>query len=77
MSLESIFAILVLAIVANTLLIIYLFPTQRPDYWWLPGASLWFLLHDRVWVPIREYLWPETIKDPNKRRRMFSPPRIA
>jgi hypothetical protein len=66
-----------LLIVANLLLTIYFYPTQRPDYWWLPGAWIWFLIRDRIWVPLREYIWPETITDPNKRRRMFSPPRIA
>jgi hypothetical protein len=68
--------ILMLIIVANTLITIYLYPTQRPDYWWLPGAWIWFSLRDWVWIPIKEYIWPETIKDPNKRKR-FSPPRIA
>ena len=77
MELAALFAVIVLLIVANTLITIYFFPTQAPDYWWLPGAWIWFLLRDRVWIPLKEYLWPETIRDPNKRRRMFNPPRIA
>lgn len=71
MSPSSWFAIAVLAIVANTLITIYLFPKQAPDYWWLPGAWIWFLL--------KEYLFPvdSDPTDPNKRRRVFNPPRIA
>ena len=37
-----------LLIVANTLITIYLYPTQRPDYWWLPGAWIWFQVYDRA-----------------------------
>jgi hypothetical protein len=75
MKVEGWLAIVALTIVANTLITIYLFPSQRPDYWWLPGAWIWFLIYDRVWIPIKHYIWPET--DPDKKRRMFSPPRIA
>ena len=67
--------ILALVIVANTLITIYLYPGFRPDYWWLPGAWLWFQLRDRVWIPLRNYIWPEL--DPNRPPRRFTPPRIA
>lgn len=65
------FAILVLTIVANTLITIYLYPKMKPDYWWLPGAWIWF--------KIRDYIWPvdPNANDPNKRKRFYSPPRIA
>jgi hypothetical protein len=73
------FAILVLAVIANTLITIGLYPSQKPNYWWLPGAWIVFLLHDRVWVPIRNRIWPDdpNSRDPNKRRRTFMPPRVA
>ncbi len=74
------FAILVLVIVANMIITVALYPSHTPDYWWLPGAWIFFLLYDRVWVPIRNRIWPPMFdpKDPNKRlKRTFAPPRIA
>ena len=73
------FAIVMLVIIANTLITIGLYPSKKPDYWWLPGAWIFFLLYDRVWVPIRNRIWPPPFdpKDPNMRRRTFAPPRIA
>lgn len=61
-----------LLMVANLLITIYLYPTQRPDYWWLPGLWIFLLLRDRVWTPIKYSIWPET-----NPKRKFSPPRIA
>jgi hypothetical protein len=73
------FAVAVLVIVANTLITIGLYPSAKPDYWWLPGAWLFFILYDRVWVPIRNRIWPPPYNpnDPNMRKRLFNPPRIA
>lgn len=65
------FTIAVLTIVANTLITIYLYPTKAPDYWWLPGAWIWFKLTD-FFFPVDPYA-----NDPTKRRKFFSPPRIA
>lgn len=65
------FAIMVLTIVANTLITIYLYPSQKPNYWWLPGAWIWFKLND-IFFPV-----DPNSKDPNKRRKFFTPPRIA
>ena len=74
-------AIVALTIVANTLITIYLYPSQRPDYWWLPGAWIVFLIYDYIWRPFRNWLYSYTddpdSKDPNKRRKFFAPPRIA
>jgi hypothetical protein len=63
--------LIALILVANLFITIYLYPRKRPDYWWLPGAWIWFKLHD--------YLWPidPEASDPNKRRKFFAPPRIA
>ena len=71
--------LIVLVIVANTLITIYLYPSQRPDYWWFPGAWIFFILYDELWEPIRDYIWPPPYNpnDPNMRRKLFSPPRIA
>jgi hypothetical protein len=77
---SSWFAIVIIAIIANTLITIGLYPSQKPDYWWLPGAWILFLLNDKVWKPIRNRIWPPPFdpKDPNKRlKRTFAPPRIA
>jgi hypothetical protein len=65
------FTILVLTIVANTLITIYLYPAQKPTYWWLPGAWIWFKIRDLIWP------YDPNANDPNKRRKFFTPPRIA
>jgi hypothetical protein len=62
------FAIAVLTVVANTLITIYLYPSQKPDYWWLPGSWIWFKL--------REWFWPPPPSAEELRRR-FRAPRIA
>ncbi len=74
---EGWLVLLTMVIVANTLITLTLYPSKKPDYWWLPGAWIWFKLRDLVLIPVWDYLYPETIQDPNKRRRLYSPPRIA
>ena len=68
------FAIFMLAIVANTIITILLYPSQKPNYWWLPGAWIWFKFRDLIWVPLYTWMYPAT--DPNIRKH-FAPPRIA
>lgn len=74
-------AVVVLAIILNTLITIILYPSQKPTYWWLPGAWIVFQLYDRIWIPLRDWWYSYTVdpnsKDPNKRRKFFAPPRIA
>jgi hypothetical protein len=73
MKVEGWITLVALAIVANTLIMIYLFPTKRPDYWWLPGALIWFMIYDYLWTPVRDFIWPPI--DPTKPRWVL--PRIA
>ena len=65
------FTIFVLVVIANTLITIYFYPKMKPETLWIPGAWIWF--------KIRDYFWPvdPNANDPNKRKRFYSPPRIA
>lgn len=64
------FTIIVVFIVANTLITIYLYPSQRPDFWWIPGAWVWFKFQDLL-ISLNPYPTDST------GRRRYPAPRIA